>query len=63
VGLDLLAGGAPLHPHDHRPVHDGVGQLPNRRQQGHGEGVELLGGAAGHIPAQHGPIPLMAGVQ
>ena len=63
VGVDLLAGGAAAHPHDHGAVHDGVGQLPDGGQQGHGEGVELFGGAAGHIPAQHGPVALVAGVQ
>jgi hypothetical protein len=63
VGLDLFAGGAAAHPHDHGPVHDGVGQLPDGGQQGHGEGVELFGGAAGHIPAQHGPVALVAGIQ
>jgi hypothetical protein len=63
VGVDLFAGGAPAHPHDHSPVHDGVGQLPDGGQQGHGEGVELLGGAAGDVPAQHGPVALVAGIE
>jgi hypothetical protein len=63
VGVDVFAGGAPAHSDDHGPVHDGVRQVPDAGQHGHGEGVELLGGAAGDVPAEHGPVALVAGVE
>jgi hypothetical protein len=63
VGIDVFGGSAPSHPDDHGPVHDGVGQVPDAGQHGHGEGIELVQGAGGDVPSEHGPVALVAGIQ